>query len=343
MFDLSFMLNDDTVENVEETPKTDEELAEEGSDIEVADTELSAKALVFSRGLDEVVKIKNHIATFGVDRALLSLYNDRGQLSKCLNVNIPSCESFDEAASPSSALSIACLEALDSQQDGIVNKIKNFVLELIEKIKSIVSKFWQWLKNLFTNTRSKFSKYEAIRKTGVVDVLKSGEGSVTIDIPKKFAYADINWNVSSDILMDIRDFNRQMAVGKFASADKITTLINDFVKSKQDRQVIGVDFKNVKKVTEKLEKDIKHAFENEDRLLECERGIAGLLTKAEADTKKVQAGDVEGANKAKKSVMVLKQKQSAIQKFVSVYAAYVRGMVGAYVRLVSTFYKESAK
>lgn len=341
MFDLSFMLNDDTVENVDDTPKTDEELVEEGSDIEVADTELSAKALVFSRGLDEIVKIRNHIATFGVDRALLSLYNDKGQLSRCFNINIPSCESFDEPASPSSALSIACLEALHSHQDGIVNRIKDFVLELIAKIKNIVSKFWQWLKNIFANTRSKFRKYEAIRKGSVVDVLKSGEGSVSIDIPRKFAGADINWNIASDITMDIRDFNRQMAVGKFSSSDKITTLINNFVKIKQDRKIISVDFKNAKKVTEKLEKDINLAYDNENRLLECERELTSLLKKAEVDTRKVQAEDVEGANRAKKSIIVLKQRQSAIQRFLAVYTAHVRGMVSAYVRLVSTFYRKS--
>lgn len=340
MFDLAFMLNDDTVENVEETPKTDEELAEEGSDLEVADTELSAKALVFSRGLDEVVKIGKHIATFGVDRALLSLYNDRGQLSKCLNINIPSCESFEEAASPSSALSIACLEALRSDQDGIVSRIKEFVLGLIAKIKNILSKFWQWLKNIFSNTRAKYAKYEALRKGGVVDALQSGTGSVSIDIPKKFVGANINWNISSDILMDIKDFNRQMAVGKFASADKITSLINEFVKLKQDRKVVSVDFKNVKKVVEGLEKDINLSFKNEDRIIECEKGLADLLKKAEDEAKKIK--DVEAASKAKKSVIVLKQRQSAIQRFLSVYAAHVRGLVGSYIKLVSVFYRKSA-
>ena len=141
--------------------------------------------------------------------------------------------------------------------------------------------------------------------------------------------------------MDIRDFNRQMAVGKFSSSDKITSLINKFVKIKQDRKIVSVDFKNAKKITEKLEKDINLAYENENRLLECERELTSLLKKAEIDTKKVQAEDVEGANRAKRSIIVLKQRQSAIQRFLAVYTAHVRGMVGTYVKLVVTFYRTS--
>lgn len=142
--------------------------AEEGGDIEVKDTEVLAESQILSAQFDELLAMRNHIAKHGVDRTFLALFNKGNKLSRALGVNIPACESVDAVGCSTSALSMACLEALDNGKKGVIAKIIDFVVALVHKIKNLAARFWTWLTGLLDNQATKWLKLQRITKNRIV-------------------------------------------------------------------------------------------------------------------------------------------------------------------------------
>lgn len=157
-----------TEEEITEDAKAEVAEAEEGGDIEVKDTEVLAESQILSAQFDELLAMQNHVAKFGVDRTFLSLFNKGGRLSRALGVNIPACESVDAVGYPTSPLSMACLEAFKHKEKGVLAKIVDFIVALVQKIKNLAKRFWAWFIGLFDNQASKWQKLQSASKNRVV-------------------------------------------------------------------------------------------------------------------------------------------------------------------------------
>jgi len=99
--------------------------------------------------LNEAKSYKKHIEKYGVDRTFLSLVNRDNRLSNYLNMNLPSCESFDTIGDYSSSqLTLICAEAFD----GIISKIFQTIWKVVCAIcKFIFGPFialWKWIFNV---------------------------------------------------------------------------------------------------------------------------------------------------------------------------------------------------
>ena len=157
-----------TEAEITEDAKAEVAEAEEGGDIEVKDTEVLAESQILSAQFDELLAMQNHVAKFGVDRTFLSLFNKGGRLSRALGVNIPACESVDAVGYPTSPLSMACLEAFRHKEKGVLAKIVDFIVALVQKIKNLAKRFWAWFIGLFDNQASKWQKLQNASKNRVV-------------------------------------------------------------------------------------------------------------------------------------------------------------------------------
>lgn len=157
-----------TEAEITEDAKAEVAQAEEGGDIEVKDTEVLAESQILSAQFDELLAMRNHIAKHGVDRTFLALFNKGNKLSRALGVNIPACESVDAVGCSTSALSMACLEALDNGKKGVIAKIIDFVVALVHKIKNLAARFWTWLTGLLDNQATKWLKLQNIAKNRIV-------------------------------------------------------------------------------------------------------------------------------------------------------------------------------
>lgn len=157
-----------TEAEITEDAKAEVAQAEEGGDIEVKDTEVLAESQILSAQFDELLAMQNHITKYGVDRTFLALFNRGNKLSRALGVDIPACESVDAVGYPTSALSVACLEAFGHKEKGVVAKIVDFIVALMHKIKNLAARFWTWLTGLLDNQATKWLKLRNITKNRIV-------------------------------------------------------------------------------------------------------------------------------------------------------------------------------
>lgn len=157
-----------TEAEITEDAKAEVAQAEEGGDIEVKDTEVLAESQILSAQFDKLLAMQNHITKYGVDRTFLALFNRGNKLSRALGVDIPACESVDAVGYPTSALSVACLEAFGHKEKGVVAKIVDFIVALMHKIKNLAARFWTWLTGLLDNQATKWLKLQRITKNRIV-------------------------------------------------------------------------------------------------------------------------------------------------------------------------------
>lgn len=162
----AFLEGDVNIDTTVEVPAADaaEEVEDavaetvEGEEIAAEANETAEKAEMIAAQFEELDAMRDHVAKFGVDRTFLSLCNRDGKLASALGIRMPSCESFDAVGSPTSALSIACMEAFSLKD--MWESVKNFVKKLWEKIKAMFGRFVDWVKQLFAGLgkRIKFVK-----------------------------------------------------------------------------------------------------------------------------------------------------------------------------------------
>ena len=356
-----------TEEEITEDAKTEVAEAEEGGDIEAKDTEVLAESQILSAQFDELLAMQRHVAKFGVDRTFLSLFNKGGRLGRALGVNIPACESVDAVGYPTSALSMACLEAFGHKEKGVVAKIVDFIVALIQKIKNLAVRFWTWLKGLMDNQATKWQKLQNISKNRVItkdadkNVVAPALGvDIDADLGKRLQGLGF-WNILKKLTLrspaDITADNwsdgsnaRKLAAeiaGIEQNISKTTNVTRKNAGSALKRLAnnIRASFKEmdqVKKTLGELNEKIKLA---ENMVAKAKNGVEkSISVESRKNTTSLTLGT--GSKKevvgAKNQLIDLKTRQSVVQKVASVYTRCIRVMLRSYASVLFTLTNEKA-
>ena len=356
-----------TEEEITEDAKTEVAEAEEGGDIEVKDTEVLAESQVLSAQFDELLAMQRHVAKFGVDRTFLSLFNKGGRLGRALGVNIPACESVDAVGYPTSALSLACLEAFGNKEKGVVAKIIDFIVALLQKIKNLAKRFWAWLTGLFSNQASKWNKLKLASKNRViaksdksVEVNAAGV-SINPDLKGKLLTQEVT-NIAKSFRL--QEWIEARNVERWANGEnfrKMEIALTD-VANKFDK-VTNVRAKDAGGVLKTLAKRIEGAFKECDIAkklladLDAQVKLAeNVVTKAKNGVEKsvnverrwndtrltLGAGNKQEVVGAKNALIDLKVRQSVLQKIASTYARYIKTMIRSYATVLFGLTTEKA-
>ena len=114
---------------------------------EAKDNEIQAQMLV------QASKLYTHVKTYGIDRTFLSIYNANHELDHMCGIRFPSCEAFSVTGNPHSQYSARFIAAMEDDNKGFWNWIKNAFQRAWEWIKekaswiwSKITDFWDWIK-----------------------------------------------------------------------------------------------------------------------------------------------------------------------------------------------------
>ena len=356
-----------TEAEVTEDAKAEVAQAEEGGDIEVKDTEVLAESQILSAQFDELLAMRNHIAKHGVDRTFLALFNKGNKLSRALGVNIPACESIDAVGYPTSALSMACLEALDNGKKGVIAKIIDFVVALVHKIKNLAARFWTWLTGLLDNQATKWLKLQRIAKNRIVaknvgsDIIVPAIGAeFNANLGKRFLGWDfleiigdaikMEWEVISKIDIFSTDdiFKRELLrTDRWADSTNARKLTEEIASTEHDMtKPTTITANNADAALKRLANSIHDAFRGmaevkktlgifNDKVKQAENAV----TKAMNGIKKTTnlAGDKKAVVAAKNALIDLKARQSAVQKVANIYTRCIKIMLRSYAKVLFTF------
>ena len=288
-----------TEEEITEDAKAEVAEAEEGGDIEVKDTEVLAESQVLSAQFDELLAMQRHVAKFGVDRTFLSLFNKGGRLGRALGVNIPACESVDAVGYPTSALSMACLEAFGHKEKGVVAKIVDFIVALVKKIKNLAARFWNWIVGLVSGQASKWNKLKLATKNRVivksdksVEVNAAGV-SVDPDLKSKLLTQEVTNVAKSFRLQEWIEARNVVGWANGENYRKMEVALTDV--ANKFGKVTNVRAKDANGVLKTLAKRIEGAFK------ECDIAKK-LLTELDAQVKLAENAVTIAKNKIEKTL-----------------------------------------
>ena len=368
-----------TEEEITEDAKAEVAEAEEGGDIEVKDTEVLAESQILSAQFDELLAMQRHVAKFGVDRTFLSLFNKGGRLSRALGVNIPACESIDAVGYPTSPLSLACLEAFDNKEKGVVAKIVDFIVALLQKIKNLAARFWTWLSGLLDNQASKWNKLQAISKNRVI--AKNADKEVTVPAIGVEIDADLGKRLQGLGFFNILKTLMFVTVGKIntdnwnngTNARKLAEQIA--IVEQNMAKTAAVTGKNAGATLKRLASNIRVSFKEMDQVKKVLAGLNEKIKFAEKEVVKAKngvdksvnvenrkggvhfafanynkngtnltfgSGDKEAVKNAKNSLIDLKARQTIVQKVASVYTRCIRVMLRSYANVLFSLTNEKA-
>ena len=288
-----------TEEEITDDAKAEVAEAEEGGDIEVKDTEVLAESQVLSAQFDELLAMQRHVAKFGVDRTFLSLFNKGGRLGRALGVNIPACESVDAVGYPTSALSMACLEAFGHKEKGVVAKIVDFIVALVKKIKNLAARFWNWIVGLVSGQASKWNKLKLATKNRVivksdksVEVNAAGV-SVDPDLKSKLLTQEVTNVAKSFRLQEWIEARNVVGWANGENYRKMEVALTDV--ANKFGKVTNVRAKDANGVLKTLAKRIEGAFK------ECDIAKK-LLTELDAQVKLAENAVTIAKNKIEKTL-----------------------------------------
>ena len=313
-----------TEAEITDDAKTEVAEAEEGGDIEVKDTEVLAESQVLSAQFDELLAMQRHVAKFGVDRTFLSLFNKGGRLGRALGVNIPACESVDAVGYPTSALSLACLEAFGHKEKGVVAKIVDFIVALVKKIKNLAARFWNWIVGLVSGQASKWNKLKLATKNRVivksdksVEVNAAGV-SVDPDLKSKLLTQEVT-NIAKSFRL--QEWIEGRNIVRWANGENfrkmeiaLTDVANKFGK------VTNVRAKEANGVLKTLAKRIEGAFK------ECDVAKK-LLTDLDAQVKLAENVVAKAKNEVEKTINI-DENRTDTTKTSNVYRSFAIGPDG---------------
>ena len=258
-----------------------------------------AESQVLSAQFDELLAMQRHVAKFGVDRTFLSLFNRGGRLSRALGVNIPACESIDAVGYPTSPLSMACLEAFGNKEKGVVAKIIDFIVALLQKIKNLAKRFWAWLTGLFSNQASKWNKLKLASKNRViaksdksVEVNAAGV-SVDPDLKSKLLTQEVTNVAKSFRLQEWIEARNVVGWANGENYRKMEVALTDV--ANKFGKVTNVRAKEANGVLKTLAKRIEGAFK------ECDIAKK-LLTELDAQVKLAENAVTIAKNKIEKTL-----------------------------------------
>lgn len=356
-----------TEAEITEDAKAEVAEAEEGGDIEVKDTEVLAESQILSAQFDELLAMQRHVAKFGVDRTFLSLFNKGGRLGRALGVNIPACESIDAVGYPTSPLSLACLEAFGNKEKGVVAKIVDFIVALLQKIKNLAARFWTWLVGLLDNQATKWQKLQNISKNRII--AKNVDKEVTVPSIGVEIDADLGKRLQGLGFFNILKGLMFITVGKIKTdnwgdgtnarklAEQIAGVEQNMTKTasvtaknagaalKRLASNIRVSFKEmdqVKKVLADLNERIKFA---EKEVAKAKNGVENSInveSRKNATSLTLGTGSKQEVVGAKNALIDLKARQSVVQKVASVYTRCIRVMLRSYANVLFTLTTEKA-
>jgi F0F1-type ATP synthase membrane subunit b/b' len=192
-------------DEIEEQVSDAVEQVQEGEQI-TADTDAAADAAeMVSREFDRINTLRAHIAQFGIDRTLLSLYNRDGELSRLLKIKLPSCESFDAVGNPSSSVSIAAMEGLGE----VAEKAWDWIKSLWRKLVELVQRAWEWASGFFRSIKSRAERLEKYAADRIWD-----KEAKELELPKVYNIGGIPSELQTpeDAISQIDELANQLKV-----------------------------------------------------------------------------------------------------------------------------------
>ena len=138
---------------VETAAETEESVADTQEVQAEGDEDAAAAEMIFMQ-YDELFRMHDYLEAHGADKAFMSLYNADGEYAQALQINLPSCESFDVVGDPNSAETLACLEA----EKGFFRKIWDWLVKMFKKIANFLGNLFQSIKLFFTNVNKRIAK-----------------------------------------------------------------------------------------------------------------------------------------------------------------------------------------
>lgn len=279
----------------------------------------AAEAENASMVFDQLFRMHDHVARFGVDRTFLSLYNTNNELTRMLRVRFPSCESMDSVGSPRSSYSQSLLVAMESD-DGIFHKFWEWVKKIARKIRDLAVKIWDWLAELFGNLEIRIGK---LRKSLENRTEKTGAGTedkeAKVFIPD--TYEALLKTMAETVLgsgKTIEDLNRQVESWAVVNedqnfSDKYKPTIKDGEKLSAVKdwvkkiKKLKSDVNDKMKLESKKKSEILKLFENPNVMMI----ISGVLTGAANIVQKSQ--NLKGAIKTMREVSNNMERKAEMQ------------------------------
>ena len=234
---------DAEIEHVAEQAEEVEEVAE-GAEAGAEIEQTAEAAEMISRQFDELVAMRDHVAKFGVDRSFLSLCNRGDILGRALGVTLPACESFDAVGSPTSAVSVACMEAFSDKVRGIWERVKEFVKNLCKKVRDLFARFGEWVASFFKKGAERLAQLMKARKGREAKKLEKDEKFeivvplATMDFLKEFGVSEKHLaafnKACADLTASAADAAKKMNVAK------VVTDLAAYVKGIDERTLKNV-------------------------------------------------------------------------------------------------------
>jgi hypothetical protein len=357
----AFLEGDVNIENNVEVPVAEDVLeqaedteeavatAVEGEEIVAEAEETATQAEMIAVQFSELDAMRDHVAKFGVDRTFLSLCNRDGKLADAFGITMPSCESFDAVGSPTSALSIACMEALDVK--AMWESVKAFVKKIWEKIKAMFGRFVEWFKQLFAGMQKRIKLAVAARKNVVardekdlkdvaIEVVKlpdTQDAKKTSDI---VAGAMKTFELNRDSHKSVADIKAEFENLKKSSAANIARVqsietVAEATKYLNDCEAVFALFATKESVADTVQKKIDEASK---KALE-ELKTAEVAAAKEPDNEALKTAKKEAADKAAMATVAGKMVMTEINGNTKNVSKCVR----SYIKTLRTFFKPAAK
>ena len=309
--------------------------------------------------LDDLSSMFDHVRSFGVDRSFLSLANRDNRLGRYLQLQLPSCESFDVIGNPNSQISIAAMEGLWDGIKRIAAKIRDIIKAIIHWIATKFKQFVNWIKSWFKSSSKKVAtvtiwwqdmktgKYRTVlTKYKNVSTFKS-QGKQTFDsvleLSKKFNEAlpiieqeyknedPARFLQTSESLLTITN-----TVAKNVSSDKVTIdLVNNTVTGKDASYDTDTWYRSATTCF----KDLPAI---EKTLSKAGTVLDGAARWADSWITKIMSSRINHFGNTKPS-QVLKEKTAAINKLRNAVTLFMTKILRSIQTSIDTIYKTFEK
>jgi len=172
----AYLDGDITINNNIDTPEDEVAAADQSAEIasDVADASTEAKDNeIQAQMLVQMSKLYTHVKTYGIDRTFLSIYNSNHELDRMCGTQFPSCESMPVTGNPHDQYSARFITAMEDDNKGLWNWIKNAFKKAWEWIKekaswiwSKITGFWDWIKKQFKRLIDFFKRDKTPKNVG---------------------------------------------------------------------------------------------------------------------------------------------------------------------------------
>ena len=265
----AYLDGDVTINNNVTTPEDDavaaaDQSAEIASDVadansEAKDNEVQAQMLV------QASKLYTHVKTYGIDRTFLSIYNANGELDRACGVRFPSCESFAVTGNPRDQYSTRFIAAMEDDNKGFWNWIKNAFQRAWEWIKekaswiwSKITDFWDWIKKQFKRLVDFFKRDKTPKNIGKDTEAAVDAGKQYTEDLKK---ADADKKEIERLTKELREATARAVKAEKELANAQQELANAQQDAATQKQALAESQKNLEEINKALDKFHKNLKE----------------------------------------------------------------------------------